>query len=121
MKRLFLILIAFTCVAFTPKTTTTVGAAWTTICEESLSGIKPRMQFRVHNTGANPFTDCQVQSWVGPATTDWLTISIAWTACQTLAAAGMTTWEIDGNSHERLRVQAKSAAGTSSYCRPYGN
>jgi len=121
MKRIFLALVAFMCVAFTPVTTASVTAAWTTLCEEDLAGSKPRMQFKVHNTGANPFTDCQVQSWVGPAATDWVTISSTWAACQSLAAGAMTTWEIDGSSHERLRVQAKSAAGTSAYCRPYGN
>ena len=110
-----LIIIASTlCMAFTPTATTSVTAAWTTICDESGVGRNARMQFKVHNTGANPFTDCQVQSWVGPATTNWVTISIGWTACQTLAASAMTTWEIDGSSHERLRVQAKSAIGTSS-------
>lgn len=121
MKRLFLALIAFMCVAFTPTPTASVTAAWTTICSESSIGRYARFQFKVHNTGANPFTDCQVQSWVGPADGDWVVISVGWAACQSLAAGAMTTWEIDGSSHERLRVQAKAAAGTSSYCRPYGN
>ena len=117
-----LLIVSVMCMAFTPTITTSVTAAWTTICSEANIGRNARMQFKVHNTGTtNPFTDCQVQSWVGPAATDWVTISIGWTACQSLATGAMTTWEIDGSSHEKLRVQAKSAAGTSAYCRPYGN
>jgi len=124
MKRfvlVFIVIAAILCMAFSPTVTPSVTAAWTTICSETNIGKNARMQFKVHNTGSNPFTDCQVQSWVGPDAGDWMVVSIGWTTCQSLAAGAMTTWEINGSSHERLRVQAKSAAGTSSYCRPYGN
>jgi hypothetical protein len=120
MKRSVLFLITLLLVAFTPVTTAVVGSDWTTLCEEPV-GLYQNIQFKVQNTGTtNPFTDCRVQSWVGPASTDWVTLSPAWTACQALAAGGVTIWEIAGSSHEKLRVQAKSAAGTSAYCRPYG-
>ncbi len=120
MRKITLAILAFVLVAFTPVTTTTVGAAWITLCEERVSQYQ-NVQFKVHNTGAtNPFTDCQVQTWIGPADTDWLTLAPTWTTCQSLVAGAFTTWEIMGSSHEKLRVQAKSAVGTSAYCRPYG-
>jgi hypothetical protein len=118
MKRFLILLAALVAFGFAP-TTTTVTAAWTTICEETVGQYK-NMQFKVHNTGANPFTDCVVQRWVGPLTTDWVALT-SWTACQTLAAGATTVLDIMGNSDEKLRVQAKSAVGTTSYCRPYGN
>lgn len=121
MKKVILILAALSLLAFTPKTTPTVGAAWTTVCDEPTAGPNGNMQFKVHNTGANPFTDCQVETWVGPALTDWKVISSSWTECETLAAGAKSVWEVAGSSHERIRVQVKSAAGTSAYCRPYGN
>lgn len=123
MKRIFLAILALSLLAFTPTTTPVVGAAWTTLCDVPTTGSNSNVQFKVHNTGTtNPFTDCKVDTWVGPdILTDWKTISINWTECISLAAGAMTVWEIAGNSHERIRVQAKSALGTSAYCRPAGN
>ena len=121
MKKFFMLLAALIGFAFSPQTTPTITAAWTTICIEDQIGKESQIQFKVHNTGANPFTDCRVQSWVGPDSDDWVDISINWTACISLAADAMTTWEITGSSHEKLRVQVQSTLGTSAYCRPYGN
>jgi len=120
MKKLILIVLAFAMLAGAP-TTTVVTAAWTTICDTGRIAQESNTQFKVHNVGANPFTDCRVQSWVGPLTTDWKDIDIDWTECLTLAADASSIWEIAGSSHEQIRVQAKSAAGTSAYCRPSGN
>lgn len=51
-------------------TTDTVTASWTTIYEHDVTRDK-HITFKIKNTGvANPFTDCRVQSWIGPGTTD---------------------------------------------------
>lgn len=120
MKKLLLVLISLFIIAWTP-TTSTVTAAWTTICQERVTKTTT-VTFKVHNTGAQPFTACKVQTWVGPAETDWADVTVSWsTACTSLAANGMTWFSLEGQSHEKLRVQAQSTAGTTAYCRPYGN
>jgi len=121
MKRLACALaaIAIFC-AFAPTTTPAVTAAWTTLCEAATETF-PNITFSVANTGANPFTDCRVQAWSGPTATDWKDISTTWTECITLAAGSASLWSIAGNSYVRLRVQVKSAAGTSAYCKPSGD
>lgn len=120
MKRLLLVFLVIFLVAWSP-TTTTVTSSWTTICDTERLGDTTNVQFKVHNTGANPFTDCRVRSWVGPDADDYKDIDIAWTECLTLAADASSIWEISGSSHEKIIVEAKAAAGTTAYCRPYGN
>ncbi len=122
-KLIFVILVVMSAtfvLAYSP-TTTVVTAAWTKICDTGRLGQTTNVQFKVHNIGANPLTDCRVRSWVGPDATDYDDIDTGWFACISLAADGVTTWEIAGNSHEILIVEVKSAVGTSTYCRPYGN
>jgi hypothetical protein len=116
MKKLILIALAFCLVAFTPQTTNTVGASWTTVCDATTNGVN-NLSFKVKNTGANPFTDCVVEVYVGPTDSDWYVFSNTWTQCKSLAAAGTTHWAISGMSEVKIRVRAKSAAGTSAYCR----
>ncbi len=121
MKRiLFLAIIVFT-MGFQPVTTDSVTSAWTTLCNVGSDRID-NLTFHVKNTGStNPFTDCKVQVFTGPLSTDWEDLDLAWTKCLTLAAGAKTTWAISGNSYLRLRVQAKSASGTSAYCKPTGD
>lgn len=107
-------------VGWTPTSGTSVTGAWTLVCSEEDVRLAKSVGFKVHNTGANAFTDCVVESWVGPASTDWVTY-YSWTSCKTLAAGASTFFELMGNVNERLRVRAKSAAGTTAACRPYGN
>lgn len=227
--------------AYIPSTETVTGA-WTTICEHDVTKAKA-ITFKIKNSGvANSFTDCRIQSWIGPAITDvaaigtltlvgnaadtetvtldakhyvfqtvltdvdghvlvggsasisldnliaaitlgagagtkyatsttlhptvtaavgagdtmgviakdaggagnaitttegmgsgsfaatalaggldaWATVSVSWTACALLTPGVATTRTITGESHEKLRVQAKSAVGTTSYCRAWG-
>jgi len=120
MKRLLLILVAFVILAWAPTTTTVTAAAdWITICQEDV-GRFTTVGFKLHNTGSNPLTDCRIQTWVGPsATDDWLDY-YTWTTCKTLAKDAMTIFEMSGNCQEKMRVQVKSTAGTTMYCRPYG-
>jgi hypothetical protein len=67
MKSIFLAIIL--AAAWMPRTET-VSSAWTTICENNVTKAKD-VTFKIKNTGvANPFTDCRVQSWIGPAATD---------------------------------------------------
>lgn len=110
--------IAVLAASWEPKTTT-VSASFVTVCQEDV-GPFPNVSFKIHNTGANPLTDCKIETWVGPLATDWTTY-IAWTSCASLAAGSSTILEVAGNSQEKLRVQAKSTVGTTVYCRPYGN
>ena len=119
IKSFLLALTFFALVAWAPVTTPVISGTWVTLCQETVSTFQ-NVGFKVKNTGANPFTDCQVQVYVGPTTSDWKTY-YTWTKCKTLAAGGMATLEFAGNSNEQIRVQAKSTAGTSAYCRPYGN
>lgn len=122
IRKLLMIAVAILILAWTPVTTSSIGTDWVTICEEDVKGYST-VTFKVHNTGAtNPFTDCHVQTWVGPAATDWTDVSVTWsTACASLAKGVMTWTTLDGEAHEKIRVQAKSTLGTSAYCRPYGN
>jgi len=119
-KKLLLCIIPFFIIAWTP-TTTTVTSAWTTVCSERVTGAST-VTFKVHNTGAtNPFTACQVQTWIGPGDDDWALVTVTWsTTCSSLAAAGKTWFSLSGQSHEKLRVQVQSTVGTTAYCRPYG-
>jgi hypothetical protein len=100
---------------------TSVTASWTTVCDLEVSSNRS-VSFGLHNTGVtNALTACQVESQVGPTlATDWDVLDDSWTACKTLAAGGMTSWSINGN-FVRLRVRAKSAAGTSTHCRQQAN
>lgn len=110
-----------TSIAVEPVVSTTVTAAWTTICEDAF-GRYGNLSFGLKNTGAtNPLTDCRVQIYVGPTTADWIDYAPGWAACAVLAAGGMTTWEMAGNSFQKIRVQAKSAAGTTTHCRQNAN
>jgi hypothetical protein len=120
-KKLLLFIIPIFIIAWTPATST-VTTAWTTLCEERVTG-STTVTFKVSNTGpTNPFTDCRVQTWMGPAAADWADVTVTWsTTCSTLAAAGNTWASLAEQSHEKLRVQAKSTSGTTAYCRPYGN
>lgn len=123
MKRTILLAAAILAMGFMPQSTPTVTAAWTTICETRTS-LYQHVQFKVTNTGgANPFTDCRVQVWAGPdspSTGDWETVLYPWKTCAALAAGEHAVVYFKDQSYERIRVQAKSAAGTSAYCRPYG-
>lgn len=124
MKNLILAIIAMSAllVGFSPVTTVVPGTStWTEICNTGRLGSNGNAQFKVHNVGANPFTDCRVRSWVGPDADDYKDIDIAWTECLTLAADASSIWEIAGNSHEIIIVEVKAAVATSAYCRPYGN
>lgn len=105
--------------AFAPKTTT-VTATYVTICEADVR-LKANAGFKVHNTGSTKLSGCVIETWVGPGENDWTTLS-SWVTCAALAAGAKTTWELAGNANEFLRVQAKTASGTTTtYCRPYGN
>jgi len=121
MKRiLFLAVVVFT-MGFQPVVTDTVGTDWTTLCDVGTSTI-PNVTFHVKNTGStNAFTDCKVQYFTGPLVTDWEDLDLTWTKCLTLATGARTTWAISGQSYLRLRVQAKSASGTSAYCKVTGD
>lgn len=120
LKKLTLLILAFLIIAWTP-TTSTVTSAWTNICEERVT-TTTTVTFKVHNTGAQPFTACKVQTWIGPGDADWADVTVSWsTACASLAASGMTWFSLSGQSHEKLRVLAQSTAGTTAYCRAYGN
>jgi len=116
-KRAVVLIVALLILGWTP-TTTTVASDWTLLCQESVGRFQT-VGFKLHNTGANPLTDCVIETWVGPATTDWMSY-YTWTSCTTLAAGGKTVFEVMGNSNEKFRVRAKSAAGTTVSCRPYG-
>ena len=122
IRKLLMIVVAILILAWTPTTTTGLDGTWKTICEEDVKGYST-VTFKVHNTGStNPFTACQVQTWTGPATTDWSVITVSWsTACATLAKNTATWFTLDGQAHEKIRVQAQSTLGTDAYCRPYGN
>ena len=102
--------------------TAAVTSAWTTICELSTHQMT-NVSFGVHNTGAtNPFTDCVVESWVGPdVAADWAVISSSWADCKSLAAGATTSWDISGIAYTRMRVRVKSTVGTSAYCRQAGS
>lgn len=120
LRKLFVIAAALFALAWKwDPQTTTVSAAWVTVCQATDIGAANNVSFKLHNTGANPLTDCRVQFWTGPGVNDWADVTTTWAT--DLAAGGKTSWEISGNSFERLRVQAQSAAGTTLYCRPYGN
>lgn len=116
MKKLILVALAFCLVAFAPQTTDPVGATWTTICDVKTNGLS-ELSFKVKNTGANPFTDCVVEAYVGPTDTDWYAISTTWTECKSLAAGSMTRWAVAGLSEVKVRVRVQSTAGTTAYCR----
>lgn len=120
LRKLLLLATVVFIVAWSP-TATTVTAAWTTVCEEQVSGFTT-VTFKIHNTGAtNAFTDCQVQTWVGPGVDDWALVTVTWsTTCSTLAKGAKTWFSLNEQSHEKIRVQVKSASGTTAYCRPYG-
>lgn len=102
----------------TPTGTITTGldGTWQTICELGHASRYPNIVFHVSNTGANPFTDCKVQTYKGPGAGDYTDYAAAWTACQSLVAAGSTEWEIAGAAKRKLRVQVKSTLGTDAYC-----
>lgn len=117
MKKLVLFL-AFVLFGFGAQTTT-VTSAWTTVCDSNISGYT-NVIFQVHNTGSNPFTDCRVLSWVGPAVGDWDVISIDWAACKALVAGEMSYWEISSTARNKLRVQVQSTVGTTCYCKTSG-
>jgi len=51
----------------------------------------------------------------------WTNISFSWDDCKSLAIGASSSWAMAGSSHEKMRVQAKSALGTTSYCRAWGN
>ena len=77
----FLVTVMFSTVvaALMPTTTASVTSDWTTICELNVFTYA-NFGFRIRNTGAtNAFTDCRVQSFVGPgddvAATGTLTMS----------------------------------------------
>ncbi len=101
--------------------TAAVTSAWTTICEMPTWNYSS-IHFGIKNTGlTNPFTDCQVETWVGPNADDWVVISSSWTACKSLAPGVLTDWFSSGITYPtKMRVQVKSALGTSAYCRQYG-
>lgn len=101
-------------------TAATVTSSWTQLCVTSEASQYTNIQFRVKNTGINALTDCKIETWLGPTFDVWVTYDATWTDCQTLAAGTTAIWEISGSAHERLRVMAKSASGTTTYCKPQG-
>jgi hypothetical protein len=118
MKKLILVVLAIFLVAFTPQTTT-VTAAWTTICEATTEGY-PAFSIKVKNTGSNPLTACQIEVFVGPTVNDWHVI--AWADCASLTAGSTARWASDvGYAEVKTRVRAQSTAGTTTHCRMDGN
>lgn len=105
-----------------PVAVTGLDNTWKTLCQVDKAQRYQNVAFLVKNTGGvNPFTDCQVQSYVGPTASDWTTISLTWAGCTSLAAGGSTYWTIAGNSHPKIRVQVKSAIGTNGHCQITAN
>jgi hypothetical protein len=120
LKKLLLLIFPIFIIAWTP-TTAIITGAWTTVCEERVTKTTT-VTFKLHNTGGQALTACRLQTWVGPAETDWADVTVVWsTACASLAAGASTWASLEGQSHEKLRVQAQSTSGTTVYCRPYGN
>lgn len=109
--------------SYTPQPVTKTGldGTWQTACEMSLNGKFTNYTFEIKNTGANPFTDCQIQSYVGPTATDWALVSDTWVACDALAAGSSSGWALGGGSFRKLRLQVKATAGTNSYCQMTAN
>lgn len=92
MIRIFL---AFILAAAYIPSTETVTSAWTTICEHDVTKAKA-ITFKIKNSGTvNPFTDCRVQSWIGPTPTD-------------VAAAGTLTLVGNAADTEIVTLDAKT-------------
>ena len=94
-----------------------VGTAWTTVYEEG-ANLYSALTLKMKNTGAAALTDCRVQSFVGPADSDWMDLA-AWTVAQTLAAGALTSYDVDG-VHDVVRVQAKCGTSTTIYVNGHG-
>lgn len=120
LKKLILLGLVVFLLGFTPQTTS-VSSGWITICDANTSNYS-NVTFHVHNTGStNPLTACRVQAFVGPdVATDWKDVTTTWAECNALAAGGNTYWSVSGSSFSKLRVQAQSTLGTTTYCRPFG-
>lgn len=117
---LLIVLWAGLALAVEPTKTATVGASWTTVCEDAF-GRYGNVSLVLHNTGSQALTACQVQVYVGPDADDWATHPTGWTACASLGAGAKTTWSVSGNSFQKIRVQAQSTSGTTTLCRQNAN
>lgn len=117
---LLLVLWAGLALAVEPTKVATVGASWTTVCEDAF-GRYGNVSFLLHNTGSQALTACKVEVFVGPASTDWVAHPTAWAACASLGSGAKSPWTVSGNSFQKIRVQAQSTAGTTTFCRQNAN
>ena len=119
LRKIAILGFAVLLLGFTPQNTT-VSSGWITICDANVSNYS-NLTFHVKNTGVtNPLTACRVQAFVGPPSADWKDVTTTWAECNSLATSAYTYWSVSGSSFSKLRVQAQSTLGTTTYCRPFG-
>lgn len=118
MKTLIIFALSFSSMflRISDVTETVLDSTWKTVCETKLDGY---MDFYVgiQNLGDNAASDCQVQTWDGDS---WEPAGTSIPGCASLAAGAEVLWPRTTMApNNRLRVQMKSASGTTVGCALY--